>query len=61
MLGDTDAACMTIALALCLTKKTNHRWTKEGTNEDHNTHTKILRETYKVEGTKRLQNSFAVS
>jgi hypothetical protein len=40
MLSDTEAACVTIALALCLKKKKHHHWTKEW-YKDHNTYMKI--------------------
>jgi len=40
MLGDTDAACVAIALATGLKQEKNIcRWTKNRTNEDYNTHT----------------------
>jgi len=40
MLSDTDAACVAIALALCLIKEKNRYWIKEW-YEDHNTHTNV--------------------
>jgi len=40
MLSDTEAACVAIALALCLKKKKYYQWTKEW-YKDHNTHKKI--------------------
>jgi hypothetical protein len=44
MLSVTDAASLAIAVALSL-KKIIADGSKSGTNEDHNTHTKISRQT----------------
>ena len=41
MLSDAHAAWVATALALCLKTEQNRRWSNSGTNEDHNTHTKI--------------------
>jgi hypothetical protein len=43
MLNDTDAACVTIRLAVCLKKgKESPLNQTSGTDEDRNTHTKTL-------------------
>jgi hypothetical protein len=43
MLSDTDAACVATGLAVCLIKVAKiATGPKNGTNTDHNTHTKIL-------------------
>jgi hypothetical protein len=47
MLDDSDAACVAVALGLCLINEKNRRWMTKwyGTIEDHNTQTNISRQT----------------
>ena len=55
MFCDNENAFTTIAVILRLQKKRNLYWTKEQ-YKDHNTHSKILSETYGWESQTRKEN-----
>jgi hypothetical protein len=46
MLNDTDAGCVVIAVSVCLRKEKRKfaAGPKDGTNEDHNTHTNLMKD-----------------